>query len=422
MRKSSVAIGLLLAMVAALLPISGASAADPPLTLDNPIGADVDDVPHPLGQELRERRQKAIEMVVQGKADGPVVKVAKGQFVELAQEDEDLIWTVLGEFGDAESPFGILQGGLTGPQHNQIPEPDRSVDNSTIWEPDFNTSYYEELLFGGDGSMRDFYEENSSGRYSVDGDVTDWGQVPYRAAHYGRDFCGSIVCAPTTWWFVQDSVNNWYQSQLDAGKSAAEIDEYLSKFDVWDRYDFDGDGNFDEPDGYIDHFQSVHAGAGQETGGGTYGTDAIWSHRWYVQLTGIGAGGPILDDGTQVPFGGTQVGNSKYWIGDYTIEPENGGVGVFAHEFAHDLGLPDLYDTSGNTCGSACENSTAWWTLMSSGSYGNDGTVDIGTKPTHMGAWEKLQLGWLNYEVAYAGERVEHRSARRRPTPSRPRL
>ena len=51
------------------------------------------------------------------------------------------------------------------------------------------------------------------------------------------------------------------------------------------------------------------------------------------------------------------------WVGDYTIQPENGGLGVFAHEFAHDLGLPDLYDTSGNTGGA--ENTTAFWTLMS---------------------------------------------------------
>ena len=26
-----------------------------------------------------------------------------------------------------------------------------------------------------------------------------------------------------------------------------------------------------------------------------------------------------------------------------------------------------------------------------------------------MGAWEKFQLGWLNYEVAYAGEKSEHK-------------
>lgn len=374
---------------------------------------DSDDIPSPLSERQRALRQEALQQIAQGNltATGPVVEVAHGQFVELAREDEDLIWTVLGEFGNLESPFGVLQGGAPGPQHNQIPQPDRSVDNSTIWTADFSETYYEDLLFSeapGAISMRNFYIEQSSNRYTVDGDVTDWGQVPYRAAHYGRDYCGSIVCAQT-WVFVRDSVNAWYANQLAAGMTAADIDAYLSQFDVWDRYDYDGDGNFDEPDGYIDHFQSVHAGEGQETGGGSYGSDAIWSHRWYVQLVGIGSGGPTLSDGTVVPFGGTPVGGSSYWIGDYTIEPENGGVGVFAHEFAHDLGLPDLYDTSGNTGGA--ENSTAFWTLMSSGSYGNSGIADdgIGTKPIHMSAWEKFQLGWLNYEVAFAGAHSEHK-------------
>ena len=82
------------------------------------------------------------------------------------------------------------------------------------------------------------------------------------------------------------------------------------------------------------------------------------------------------------------------WVGDYTIQPENGGLGVFAHEFGHDLGLPDLYDTSGNTGGA--ENSTGFWTLMSSGANIGDGGRDgIGDDPTDMGAWEKFQLGWL---------------------------
>jgi immune inhibitor A len=300
---------------------------------------------------------------------------------------------VLGEFGNLESPFGVLQGGAVGPQHNQIPQPDRTVDNSTIWAPDFSEVYFENLLFSdapGAISMRNFYIEQSSNRYTVNGDVTDWAQVPYRAAHYGRDYCGSIVCAQT-WVFVRDSVNAWYNNQLGS-MTPAQIDAYLSQFDVWDRYDYDGDGDFDEPDGYIDHFQSVHAGEGQETGGGSYGADAIWSHRWYVQLTPIGAGGPH-------GFGGVRVGNSSYWIGDYTIEPENGGVGVFAHEFGHDLGLDDLYDTSGNTGGA--ENSTGFWTLMSSGSYGSSGIPAdaLGTKPVPMSALELIQLGWSNYEV-----------------------
>ena len=182
-----------------------------------------------------------------------------------------------------------------------------------------------------------------------------------------------------------------------------QIDAFLAPFDVWDRYDYDGDGNFDEPDGYIDHFQSVHAGEGEETGGGAQGTDAIWSHRSYANAGAAGCAGPTVDGVARSRSAALRIGSSNYWIGDYTIEPENGGVGVFAHEFGHDLGLPDEYDTSGNTGGA--ENSTAWWTLMSQGSYGTVNGDDLGSAPVDVDAWEKFScfLGWSNYEVAFAG-------------------
>ena len=181
---------------------------------------------------------------------------------------------------------------------------------------------------------------------------------------------------------------------------------------MWDRYDYDEDGNFDEPDGYLDHFQAVHAGEGEEAGGGAQGEDAIWSHRWYVNRTDYGVTGP--PSAAAGMFGGTPIGDTGYWIGDYTTEPENGGLGVFAHEYGHDLGLPDLYDTTGG------ENGTGFWTLMSSGSWMNHGGDDIGTTPDYMGPWEKLQLGWLDYAVVSRGPgRLVHaepgRARRRRP-------
>ena len=134
----------------------------------------------------------------------------------------------------------------------------------------------------------------------------------------------------------------------------------VGQLDEWDRYDFDGDGDFNEADGYIDHFQAVHAGEGEEAGGDAQGEDAIWSHRWYVNgdrlrrrpaRRWVAAAEPVR----RRPRSATR----SYCIGDYTVEPENGGLGVFAHEFGHDLGLPDYYDTGGG------ENSTAFWTLMS---------------------------------------------------------
>ena len=367
------------------------------------IGADNDNPSHPLGDEKAALSLQAFQQKLNGKTAGPVAEVANGQFVELERVEEDSIWTVIGEFGPDDHPAPILQSGIPGPLHNEIPEPDRSVDNSTIWTSDFTEAYYEDLLFSeapGDVSMRNFYIEQSANRYTVNGDVTDWVQVPFNAAGYGRNYCGDIVCAQT-WLFVNHSIDAWYNAQLAAGMTDADINAYLASFDVWDRYDTDGDGNFDEPDGYIDHFQSVHAGEGEETGGGAQGSDAIWSHRWFAFFSANGPDGPGPNSD-----GGVRIGNSNYWVGDYTIEPENGGVGVFAHEFAHDLDIPDLYDTSGNTGGA--ENSTGFWTLMSSGSYGSTGVPEegIGSTPIPMSAYEKIFLGWSNFEVVEYGQKA----------------
>ena len=394
------------ALVLVLSTGAGVSVAGTSQASDNDPAVGVsDNLPHPLGEKQEALKQVALQKLAAGKipAGTKVGQVAKGQYVELAREGEDSIFTVLGEFGTQVNP---TYGGTPGPLHNQIPQPDRAVDNTTIWAPDFSQSYYTKLLFddsAGANSMRNYYKEQSSNRYTVNGDVTDWVNVPFNEANYGSNYCGGIVCA-RTWLFVRDSLNAWYSGQIASGKTPAQVDDYLEKFDVWDRYDYDGDGNFDEPDGYIDHFQSIHAGVGEETGGGAQGTNAIWSHRWYAFYNLIGSVGPSFNK-----FGGLQIGQSSYWVGDYTIEPENGGVGVFSHEFAHDLGLPDEYDTSGNTGGA--ENGTGFWTLMSSGSYGNDGVAaeGIGNRPFHMNGWDKFQLGWLNYEVASAGQKSEHK-------------
>src|SRR5699024_8092272 len=105
------------------------------------------------------------------------------------------------------------------------------------WTADFTRNYYENLLFSGASgavSMRNFYIEQSSNRYTVNGEVTDWVQVPYNEARYGNNACGSIVCS-TVWRFVNESTDAWYTSKLSS-MTAAQINAYLSQYDVWDRY------------------------------------------------------------------------------------------------------------------------------------------------------------------------------------------
>jgi immune inhibitor A len=358
------------------------------------------DLDGPLSQTQAAQREEALDQVISGAAKvkdrngSKVVKLeGEDKYVELGREKTDKIFTILVEFGDqVDSRYG----GTPGPLHNQIAKPDRAKDNSTAWQADYNQQHFQDLYFGtgkNTESLKKYYEKQSSGRYSVEGEVTDWVKVPYNEARYG-----SNKASTGAWYAVRDGVNAWVAEREAAGDSAAEIKAELAEFDQWDRYDYDGDGDFNEADGYIDHFQIVHAGEDESAGGGAQGEDAIWAHRWYAFGTDAGSTGPDTNK-----LGGTEVGDTGIWIGDYTIQPENGGLGVFAHEYGHDLGLPDEYDTSGGG-----ENSTGFWTLMSSGSWLGTGKESIGDLPGDMNAWDKLQLGWLDYDIAQAGVKSNH--------------
>ena len=146
--------------------------------------------------------------------------------------------------------------------------------------------------------MANFYTAQSSGAYSVDVTTEDWVTVPGNASTYGDN---AVEDDGGSWAFINDTVDAWATT---SGKSTADLDAYLSQFDEWDRYDFDEDGNFDEPDGYIDHFQAVHAGEGEEAGADP---DAIWSHRWYVNPTTAGSDGPVVA-GKPNLNGGARIG------------------------------------------------------------------------------------------------------------------
>lgn len=277
--------------------------------------------------------------------------------------------------------FAGNEGGIDGPLHNQIPPPPEG-DNTTFWVSDFNREHYMNMLFSrkfGVKSLANYYYEQSGGTYTLRGYVTDWIKVPHSEWYYGADGEGIDDLNGPVWRIVVDAVQvlgdsiNW------------------NNFDKEDPYDLDGDGVTNEPDGYIDHVIIIHAGAGQEAGGGEQGDDAIWSHSWWVDF-GSGKG--------PYGLGGVRCGTSNKWIGPYTIQPEDGTVGVFAHEFGHDLGLPDVYDTLYTG-----EESAGFWTLMSSGSWLGDKGKALGTSPSSMSIWEKYILGYAEPTVIDYGSR-----------------
>ena len=126
--------------------------------------------------------------------------MGKGQYVQLEREGTDKIFVVIVEFGDQQYPEPDLPGSAPGRQHHRrdrpaattrSPQPNRAVDNSTLWQTDYNRAHYEDMYFN---RMAKYYETQSSGRYSVEGAVTEWVKVPFNEALYGRNYCGSIVC------------------------------------------------------------------------------------------------------------------------------------------------------------------------------------------------------------------------------------
>jgi len=123
------------------------------------------------------------------------------------------------------------------------------------------------------------------------------------------------------------------------------------------RFDVDGDG-------FVDGIFLIHAGGGAEAERDpAKRPNMIWSHKWVLPT-------PFVNQGVRVYA--------------YSTEPEDGRVGVFAHEFGHVLGLPDLYDTTYRSRG------IGDWCLMSGGSWGGGGD-----RPTRMSCWCMARLGWV---------------------------
>ncbi len=209
---------------------------------------------------------------------------------------------------------------------------------------------FQSLMFSttpGVSSLHNYYDETSYGQLSVVGNSSAWYQVSNPMSEYGADSLSGT-----------DNANGAVYRLVTHAVLLADADIDFSE------YDNDGDG-------IVDHLAVVHAGQGQES---SIDTNTIWSHRWAVVDADMSAPGnqELMVDGVQV-----------YW---YTMQSESSPMGVFAHEFGHDLGLIDLYDTEGDSEG------IGQWGLMGQGAWLGS---PAGSEPAHPCAWSKIELGWV---------------------------
>ncbi len=234
-------------------------------------------------------------------------------------------------------------------------------DTSTAYtKTDFNT-----LLFGTENhSMNDYYNEVSYGKFSVSAGPS--GVVGWYTASKTHDYYGQ-------------NKNNKQGDDVWPGDLVYEAVQAADAAVDFSAYDMDGDG-------YVDAVNIVHQGTDEASTGNS--TD-IWSHRWALNSAEYYGQSHYGEYTTN-----DRNSNGNYVkINDYTIEAEKSRdgtqetIGVFAHEYGHALGLPDLYDTDYSS------NGIGDWSLMAGGSYNY--IVRGGDSPAHLDAWCKYSLGWV---------------------------
>jgi immune inhibitor A len=366
------------------------------------------DQPNPIDyQRIRERQR----LLKEGKT---------AQAAALSEGPDDRILVIMVEFagtdtftwkpGDTWDPYGIADpneavydasGNLivgdcsniiteektftySGPLHNEIPRPLSAEDRSgdSIWTEDFSPDWFHAFMFGDgvkfeytrqDGSVvsedftgqsvKDYFLDMSGGDYEITGDIVGWLQLPHSTWYYGADKCPGNRSGMSSGAGADGGIPDAGGNRVLVRHALDAVNAKYPDFD-WTQYDLNGDK-------IIDRLWIVHAGYGEEDGTvllnrTDYGESANWSHSSAVT--------PPYPVGDGIS------------AGPYIMMPENGGIGVFAHEYAHNLGAWDLYAYGeGNT-------STGFWALQSDDWTGYPiGYEPPAVDPMHLDWW-----GWLN--------------------------
>ena len=222
---------------------------------------------------------------------------------------------------------------------------DKSMNSS------HNKAFFQNLLNGSLPSVQDYFRTSSGGNYVPVFDVFGPYTLPNNMAYYGGN---------------DSDGNDQHPDQMVVDACA------LAYADGCNFADYDTNS-----DGKVDNIYVIYAGYGEAAGAPA---NTIWPHSWEIYSQYVS---------------GTLKYNNKT-LGHYACSAElsgksgsnSDGVGTFAHEFSHVIGLPDYYDTD---YGTNSDNGVTpgEWTLMDQGSYNGSGQY-----PPLYSIYDKYFMGW----------------------------
>ena len=249
------------------------------------------------------------------------------------------------------------------------------LDTDTISALPFKAVHYDSVFYTPQPlanrpyTQRSFYEEMSNGLLHIRGQTYGWRLGGFAQTYY-LDACGAIANA------LDCSTGRSRMWQLFT-TALAGLDSAVN----FGQYDNDGPDNIPnsgDDDGVVDVVQFVQPVVGGECGG-----RGVWAHKFTLAAIG----GTYTTNDVR-PGGGLVRVGPYHFVGGVggvfcTNTSEIMGIGTASHELGHGLGLPDLYDVSGQTQG------VGEWGLMGSANYRSL------VSPGHFEAWSKEQLGWV---------------------------
>jgi immune inhibitor A len=214
--------------------------------------------------------------------------------------------------------------------------------------------HFQELLFSdgtyATGSLCDYYTQASYGQVLIAGEIHGPYTLPEPYSYYTNGESGTGMYPHNAQRMAEDAL------------ALADAEVNFAPFDP-------------NGDGYVDALILIHAGPGAETIPSADRVNHIWSHKWTMSHR-------LTLDGVNLYA--------------YLTVPEDGRLGVFAHELGHLLfQWPDLYDTDYSSAG------LGNWCIMSGGSWNNGGDT-----PALPCAWCKMNQGWADTAVAVGRQTV----------------